>query len=269
KNIDDLLGVLQKTHSPILVYRSASIQGPTWPPDYLNPRAIIGPYGDENHSLYMSFNGSASEAQYKNLEVLEINRVTPKPSANIFRYFDIEFGAEEHAEQLSWPQTQSAIHFSQANPMKCAACHGDPARPIFQSYPIWKGIYGSFDLSEYPDETKEFESFKFQAPNRPRYRQLDLANYDGRMGKKDDGILMGGNKVNLDSDLGDANETSVARLAEQTPNYEKYKFAILGAMLNCQRITDFFPQTMNDQMIKNLRVRFNLGEINVESNLEK
>ncbi len=49
-----------------------------------------------------------------------------------------------------------------AEAMNCAGCHGDDPRPIFNSYPVWPGFYGSV-LDTFPPDrlgVAELESYK-------------------------------------------------------------------------------------------------------------
>src|SRR5258706_6999780 len=62
---------------------------------------------------------------------------------------------------------------SAANPSRCAACHGTPARPIWDTPPTWPGVYGErYEAGLSPAETKGIAAFLTLQPRHPRYRPL-------------------------------------------------------------------------------------------------
>ena len=259
-SIDDLLKVLIRPSKPVLLYKSQSLQGPH-KTDYMNPRAVVGPYGNDRRQLFLAFNGNSSQSEYKNLEVLAVNKDVPKPSAEVADYYDYQFNSED--QNLPWAQAQQMIEVSQANPQTCVLCHGSPARPIFSGYPLWPGTYGSFDLTVDLAEKQHWKDFESQAPSMKRYRYLNLAEdlpdfYKDDKGRPVESILIGVNNGVLNSTLSHANSLRVARLAQQTPDYSPIKYAAMGAMLNCEGVEGFFPDDIRQKMESNLDKTFKL-----------
>ncbi len=240
-----------------LFYESESIQGPHTA-DYMHPRAILATM-NSNKQLMISFSGTPWSAGYLNLEVLQIDRNGGQPSDNVFQYYDIEFPDEQFAKTKSWDQVQARIHVSPANPPQCAACHGHPARPIFQGYPTWLGSYGSYHYVPQAEEKKKLNEFVSSIATVPdsRYRHLVFtSNYTDPL----EGILEGDNNDDFNGTLADLNGLRVAKLMSRTPAFADYKFAIAGAYLDCWDYRSFFPAAVQQAIDKNLDTVFHLQD---------
>jgi mono/diheme cytochrome c family protein/cytochrome c553 len=246
KSIDDLIGKLPVSMrtNPVLMYRSQSLQDPH-KTDFQNPRALLKSESPERQ-IVVTFNGSPSQKNYRNLEVLEINKAVPAPSAEIFRYFDIEFAADSEAEVLSWEQAQAKIKVSNANPSKCVACHGQPARPIFAGYPLWPGAYGSFHLNKNQDEETQLK--KFVNSPQSRYRHLKITDFENGRQNFGMSVLSGHFNLSLNATLANANGLRIARLARATRDYDAYRFALIGGALKCDGFLDFVPPLLRTDL---------------------
>lgn len=267
KSADDLLGLLPKSMRSrfVLIYRSQSLQGPRTP-DFQNPRVILSSSYDRKlkKRLYLSFNGKPTQANHNNIEVLEIDATVPSSSEDIFRYFDIKFPSDKSSKAMKWESAHQQIVVSGPNPEKCVACHGHPAKPIFQSYPIWHGVYGSFHLTINPKEKVELARFieNSRQNEDSRYRHLVFSDdYSAFYGDKNFGILTGQNNVEFNISLSVPNMQRVARAAQKTTDYRHYRAAMLGALLDCSDFMDFFTPTKRAAIDRNLESLLRLDQI--------
>lgn len=137
-----------------LVFRSRSLQQASLEA----PRAIL--YGNDARFV-VSFNGDPAQRGYGALEVMEYDAAAAR-----FEYREIGFD-------------QGRPTLSAANPEKCAVCHGHPARPIWDTFPSWPGVYGQSYLAPLSDaERRGLLAFVAAAPAHPRYRELlDLGRF--------------------------------------------------------------------------------------------
>ena len=135
-----------------LVFDSRSLQGASWS----NPRAVL--FGSTAR-LVVTFNGEPSQRGYAALETMEFI-----PAGNRFLFREISF-----APGVSGLE----VRISDPNPARCASCHGDPARPIWDAAPLWPGVYGErygSGLSE--REQQGLKEFLALEAAHPRYRHL-------------------------------------------------------------------------------------------------
>jgi len=263
KSIDDVLGLLpgNMRSNFSLVYQSKSLQGPHRP-DYLNPRAILQS-GTIDSGFYLTFNGMRNQAGYNTLEMLQVDVAANDP-AKIFQYFEIEFPKDEDASQSqTWDEVQSQIKFSQANPSRCTACHGAPARPIYPGYPLWEGSYGSRHMRIDKNEEQGLNAFisSTSLNSQSRYRHLDFDGLNQNYYGEGLAALLDG-KINgrVNNDLSAANGYRLAEIIRKTPEYDKFRHAIAGALLDCPDYASFFPVRTSNRIDKNLNAIFNLGK---------
>lgn len=244
-----------------LMYRSRSLQGPHTV-DYVNPRAIV--FGGEalgndvqtptnirygSMKMAMTFNGKATDPGNEDLELVEVD-TSPEAGLDVFRYFEIKF---PKTAGLSWREAQSQIHFSPKNPAKCVACHGNPARPIWDGYPLWPGAFGSDNFITHAHEVQGYQAFLREAPQHPRYQWLEERErfYDAPQGKLRFNHE-GSNSV-LNIRLSVANGVRVARLMRSTPNFDRFRYAAMGATLGCyETLTQFFPHNVQTDVERSL-----------------
>ena len=269
KSIDDLLPLLPDTMSKkaVLFYKSKSLQGPHVV-DYINPRAILSSVpGDVMLSqlnaanlppaLMLSFNGHPSQAGYNRLEVLNLNpRVD---SENVFNYHEISFPNDSEVKGLSWNEAQLKIQVSEANPQLCVQCHGKPARPIFQAYPLWSGSYGPFHLAESSAADQAgLKTFVENAVSDPtsRYRHLKPERIwlSGKNNSTDTiKFDRGEQNLQMNFDITGYNGLRVANIIRQLKYYADYKYSIVGSMYSCGNISEFFPQSIFESLKNNVR----------------
>lgn len=260
RTVSDVLAKLPKefTANYMLFYRSRSLQGPH-ETDYLNPRALVFTGGNKS-AFILTFNGKPSQPGYKALEMVEIH---PESPDNVFRYFEIGFPfGEEEIGKRSWTEVQSGIAYSKANPARCTACHGTPARPIMAGYPDWEGAFGSLHVAPSPPEEQNgFAQYiaKVKGPEHSRYKYL--GDIQGYMASSDlDQLLAGRDMTNssLHHLLGSTNSTRVASLVLKTPDYQKMKYALTAAFADCGNPFEYVPKPLLSQLFANIEMRFGL-----------
>ncbi len=123
-----------------LVYLSRSLHGSS----FENPRALL--YGS-NAKMVLTFNGSDDQANFERMELMCFN-----DSQKSFEFREITFPKEardpNQLEDLSPQERKQNFVISPINgspSRRCTACHHEPARPTWFTYPFWPGVYGSQD----------------------------------------------------------------------------------------------------------------------------
>ncbi|MCB9026043.1 MAG: hypothetical protein H6625_06985 [Bdellovibrionaceae bacterium] len=235
-----------------LAYRSQSLQGPH-KEDFQNPRAILQSIQSKNKEIYISFNGNPDQKRHNNLEILEIDFNQLNNNGNLFSYFDIEFPGDIESKNMSWVTAQQNITFSDANPRACQACHGLPAKPIFQTYPFWKGFYGSKHLTVNKKEEKELSKLVRVANNTPqsRYRHLIFDEFQ----------LLNGTRSNiLNQALSNANFLRIYEVVKSEEFYQQMKYAIFGSSLSCKNMKSFYPLEIRKRLEDRIESEFEISK---------
>ncbi len=139
------------------------------------PRAIV--FGPDAKFIY-TFNGHPKQAGYNAVEIIAFESTAPQS----WQFREIIFSGE------------SRPALSEANPAKCARCHYQPLRPIWEPYDQWPGAYGhdddaliDFRAEKYAGldktagfiavrlaELDAFRRFKQLVPKHSRYRYLQF-----------------------------------------------------------------------------------------------
>ena len=143
---------------------------------FTNPRIIAF---NTNAKMIVSFNGDPNQNGYERLEMMCFN---DKHSS--FEFRDVAFPREAKSEDdlydIPRDKRSSAFVISPVNghqERSCTQCHGDPARPIWDTYNLWPGFCQSqlhkgehFNSSEEDQNCRRFESAMSQ---HERYRNLN------------------------------------------------------------------------------------------------
>jgi hypothetical protein len=232
RSIEDLLPLLPASLRSryVLVFASRSLQGAS----FEHPRVILF---DPDARFVLSFNGDAARPGFAAIETMAFDDATAT-----FRLREVEF------PDPSQPDTP--VRFSAVNPAKCSLCHGDPARPVWDSYPFWPGAYGErYGQALSAAEKAGLARFLREQPTDPRYRQLlDVERF------ADEKTFLphprrryeGGESLPPNGELGEAlgrlNAQALVHELAQRPQFETYKYALLGAMSNdCGSLGALFP----------------------------
>ncbi len=195
----------------VLVYNSRSLQGA----ELQAPRVLM----HWNHGKQViSFNGNPSQRGGSSIEMIQFNEAQRRFE---FHRLDFDSGKPPKRDQ---------------NIRVCSGCHRADSRPNWEPYPEWPGVYGSKNDRYIGEEYENIEKFIPFSKTHPRYRYLVDIDKMLPTGRGDNA----GNKP-LTERLGALNMKRVARLAAQTPLYERYKYALLGGIL-CEDFGAFFPE---------------------------
>lgn len=220
----------------------------------LQPRAIMFDPSDKTGwaplQYAISFNGHPEDTQFNAIEIIQVNPVNGRERLT---FFDIEFEEGSGAK----------VH---RNPELCMQCHRDGVGPGPNYYSdglprlIWhaKGFtpsaYGqtSFSGSAVEDdkEVGEFERFVALAAQDRRYGQLlNLTQYLEESRSTGRSRLHGLVRQNglFAARMGFVNRSRLADLILDTSDYQKYKFAILAALLECSSIEKFVPKDQHNK----------------------
>lgn len=241
------------THNAVLVNSSQSLQNGT----LTNPRAIMFDPGTqfEPVKFAISFNGDAEQKQYHSLEIIKFDAKAPAEEQMIF--LDVHFDEIKKSVQIT------------KNPQSCFACHSFNTpipRPLWDANLFSPAAYGSHSTDSHSQVDEEFyrksKYFAENYRNHPRYKFLGSIKFD---------IKVWFNFAELNKDvsfrrattfpfyqivapdlreknnefairLAILNRRRIAKLIYDSPDYNKYKYAISSVLLGCdQNVIDLIP----------------------------
>lgn len=211
-----------------LLFASRSLQRAS----YGAPRAIL--YGSDAH-LVLTFNGDPDQRGFYSVETLEFG-----PDKQ-FRLREIRFPSAGSTE---------AVTFSETNPATCLACHGSPARPVWDSWPLWPGAYGErYDTPLSAQERAGLKRFLERQRSDPRYEHLlgitrlaDPATFHSTHSKRYAGVLEEPPNAEFGALLGGLAAQSIVQELRGQPGFADYQYALLGmAEDDCGSVADFLP----------------------------
>ena len=174
-------------------------------------------------------------------ESFKFRRIIFKPAGNY--HYD-----QEYREEPRFPAIKPI------NEQKCQGCHGKSTRPNWESYNRWEGSYFSDDtrrtgpkyaLEEGADHDG-FDSFYTKHSSSERYRFLN--------GLVDQYVLPGkgnGERVapsQFTQVAAYLNYRRLAHLILQSPDFDTFKYAILGALYDCRNFDAFIPASIAKSM---------------------
>jgi hypothetical protein len=229
RSIDELVPALPESlrSRHVLVFESRSVQGAS----RRSPRAIL--YTHDGRFV-ATFNGESDQAGYRSLETMEFDG-----AARSFRFREVTF-----------PEGASA-RFSELDPPRCLACHGDDPRPIWDAYPVWPGVYsGPEDASPGADEATSYAAFFEARDSSPRYRQLAGLRpaTDARAERATVGSAAyeGKSQLSANAQFGVLLQALafhvIAREVTASPRYRRHRYALLAALdAQCLQIEGFVP----------------------------
>jgi cytochrome c5 len=263
RTITDVIKRLPESYREqyVAFFRSRSLQGP-YKDDYKNPRVLV--FGNlPKSNLVMTFNGNPNDAGNLGLEFAEINTKGDKDDLNVFKYYEIQFPLhEDKVKDKPWAEVQKGMTFSEANPDRCVRCHGNPARPIYPGYPLWEGSFGSAHTMEPPESERAGLAEHIaiiKSPTPSRYSSLGDGMFKHSYPSNYwETFEMANDQFN--QKIGTANAVQVSRLALRTPDYSKYRYAIMGAFLRCNDFESFVPEGPRKVLLKNIENQYSLKE---------
>jgi hypothetical protein len=195
--------------------RSRSLQGS----DPAAPRAIL--YGDVNQAPFnpakerIIFSVNAHKG-FRGSGAVEILRYRPGQTIEMI--------------ELTFPDGKA--HVERGTPSKCQKCHGIEPRPVWDRLAFWPGAFNpGFVIPASP--VGDRDKLNAALESAPIFRMLKGAEEFGN--------------GNLTSLLHEINARRVARLIQSTPDYRRYRYAVVGALQGCTSIREFLPPEVQSQ----------------------
>ena len=208
--------------------------------DPLHPRVIL--FGTDAR-LVLAFTGDPTGANLDILEVIHFRDAT--------RAFELERFVLPAAVRRDPALAASAGANGRKNPTECLRCHGADPRPIFDSYPVWPGFYGSAQdaFAVAPTELASYRSFRSRTdlPGSV-YRGLEfppgseVSPYALEPAEDTSGRFAP--NMRLGMALTERNRERIARKLEASPRYERYRDKLVAGLLGCAPL----PITLADRM---------------------
>jgi len=231
-SVEDLLAALPADLRSryTLVFDSRSLQDAS----FENPRAIL--YSADAHFV-LSFNGDPAQRGYGAVETMTFDAPN-----NRFEFREVAFagGAGQGG----------AVSYSAPGSARCAACHGQRARPVWDTVPEWPGVYGERYHAGLSDrEAQGMRAFLARQPEHPRYRYLLGAT---RFGERDTYVpssrtlYNGGVAEPPNAEFGSLlwamNVRSIIAELALRPAFESHRYLLLAAAgAGCGAPADFYP----------------------------
>jgi protein SCO1/2 len=233
--VDELIAALPFTLRSryTLVFDSRSLQGAT----FRDPRVIL--YGPDAH-LVVTFNGDSSQRGFQTVETMEF-----EPETREFRFRELQF--PQHGSG------STAVSVSEVNPERCARCHGTPARPLWDTHPLWPGAYGEhYGGGLSAAESAGLTSFLAQQPQHPRYRNLlnikrfaEPATFRETAARRYSGTQEEPPNAELANLLTQLQFQSITRNLARQARFPLFQYALLGISENaCGPVEDFYPSAL-------------------------
>jgi hypothetical protein len=231
-----------------LVYDSRSPFRSSISPDY--PRVILF---TKDARFVLTFIGDESDPGSDLLESMSFDDNSAK--------FELRSYLLPAAERKGWqPQPEAA---------NCARCHGADARPIFDSYPLWPGFYGSALDTFPPDrigmkEENRFKRFLNGFSNKGVYQGL-ISTADSPVRPYLDPRLFRPDKTKLDyskivafspnfrlgAALTELNRKRIYRKLTEGKEFWTYEKELLAELLDCNQ-NSITSRTLMRQVEKQL-----------------
>jgi len=236
-----------------LVYASRSPHRDEISPQF--PRTVLF---TTDAKLLLTFTGDPAAPAYNGLEVIYFDDRTSAFHTTRFILAD--------AVRRD-PRLKSAAALNGAmDQYECTRCHGGDVRPIFDSYSLWPGFYGSRadTIDAYPRENQDYERFLEGNAKKGGYRYLRFPAgsptppYQVSTMRLKPGEALG---FHPNERLGDAltelNWKRIGRkLASQGDRYRQLRYPLLSGMLGCSALpifTALFNEVERDLRKENAR----------------
>ncbi|HLZ97430.1 MAG TPA: hypothetical protein VKP66_05735 [Steroidobacteraceae bacterium] len=233
-SVEELLTALPadlRTHYS-LVFSSRSLQDAS----FEHPRAVL--FGSDAQ-LILTFNGDASQHGFEAVETMEFDA-----RANRFMFREITFSRDG---------TPPAAKISDPNPARCAACHDNPARPIWDVPPTWPGVYGErYGAGLSATELRGLRQFLAMQATHPRYRHLigaaalaDRDTYVSSSRAAYNGSSVEPPNAQLSRHLATFNVRSILSELAAQPGFTAHLNILLAAAgSTCGGVPDFYPPSV-------------------------
>ena len=234
--LDDLLPRLsaELRSGFTFIFSSRSPHGARGEVDPLHPRVLLfTPDG----RLLLAFTSNKNGSGYGVVESIHFNDADRA-------FYTSKFVLREATRKD--PRLKSELlHNGELNQRECIRCHGTDPRPIFDSYPLWPGFYGSLEdgfLRGSPEATL-YERFLKTKKDQSPFRYLKFGS-ESKMTPYEDGTAKAPEmdplrfrpNERLGIALTDLNWRRIARQLERSPSYGKYARPLAGGLADCWSI---------------------------------
>lgn len=223
-----------------LMFTSRSLQGA----NLANPRAIL--FGSDAEFI-VTFNGDPAVRGYSAVETMQFD-----PRKNEFQFREIQFPVAKGA----------SVVISEPNSARCLACHGQPARPIWDMPPSWPGAYGErYGAGLSPKETAGIREFLALQPVHARYRNLlgaaafaDRETYVSSAHAMYNGVRTISPNAQLSVLLTNLNYRMIMSEIASRPAFDAHRYALLAAAEgSCGPLPDYYPASVRAAIAVDLR----------------
>jgi hypothetical protein len=241
-SVEELIEALPadlRTHYT-LVFEARGLQGAS----LANPRAIL--FGSDAQFI-VTFNGDPTERGNSTVETMEFD-----PRNNNFQFREVQFPANRGGPVL----------ISEANPARCVACHGQPARPVWDTPPAWPGVYGErYGAGLSAEESRGMREFLSLQPDHARYRNLigaaafaERDTYVSSARAVYNGVRTTSPNAQLSALLTTLNLRSIMSELASRPAFEAHRYVLLAATEgSCGSLPEYYPDSMRAAIASELR----------------
>ena len=198
--------------------------------DPRHPRVLL--FGRDAR-VVLAFTGDPAGANRDVLEVIHFRDAQ--------RAFELERFVLPAAARRDPALAALARANGRANPLECRRCHGADPRPIFDSYFVWPGFYGS-SRDSFALDGAELANYRAFLADRDEpgsiYRLLgfppgsEVSPYS-RDPAVDEAFDFAPN-MRLGIALTELNRERIARTLEASPRYATYRDKLLAGLLRCE-----------------------------------
>ena len=223
-----------------LVFASRSLQEAST----AYPRAIL--FGSDAEFI-VSFNGDPAKRGNSEIETMEFDS-----HSNSFLFRELQFPADKGGQ----------VSISETNSARCVACHGQPARPIWDTPPSWPGVYGErYGAGLSAKEAQGMREFLALQPTHVRYRQLlgaaafaERTTYVGSATAVYNGVKTTPPNAQLSALLTALNNRSIMSEMASSPAFDAHRYVLLAAAEgSCGPLPDYYPAAMSRTIAAQLR----------------
>lgn len=232
--LDGLLTAMEKDSKwkgyfakPVHIFKSQKSHGSKV--DHLSPQII---FFDGKKELIFTVSTNPKEKIYQKMQIMEL-------VDDSFQMSELDFTAGK-ANLTTYGNSVGKQKEA------CQACHGKPARPIWDSYAVWPGVFfgnrsgkvGSKEMVLLFESCEE-KNLKTKARLRNSMQSLKtICENKNHYGAAD-------NVVKFDEYLFSQNIRRLQRLLEKDSKTLETSAALLvGAALRCENLTGFFPDSL-------------------------
>ena len=187
--------------------------------------------------LLLAFTGNPRASSYNRLEVIYFDDVNSS-------FHTSRFILEDATTRDPRLTSQAALNGS-LDQYECTRCHGGDVRPIFDSYSLWPGFYGSRGdrPDAFPKEREDYRRFLAENSDKGLYRYLRFPSgspttpyQDGSMRLSPGDALRFHPNERLGDALAPLNWKRIVRkLAARGDTYRRLRYPLLAGMLGAAR----------------------------------